>query len=96
MWIITTALGYSPAHGYQTQNRRARTYYSGHQDQIDLEVSDVRSMTNPPVLLQSGHGTPGRTVTARSRDAGGRLVSTFPVRSPILVLMTKRVVLHDP
>lgn len=40
-WLV------SPAHVYQTQNRRARTYNSGHQDQIDLEVSDVRGMTNP-------------------------------------------------
>lgn len=42
---------FSSAHSYQTQNRRARTYYSGHQNQINLEDSDVRGMTNPPVLL---------------------------------------------
>lgn len=42
---------FSSAHGYQSQNRRARTCYSGHQNQINLEVSDVRGMTNPPVRL---------------------------------------------
>lgn len=87
---------FSSAHGCQTQSRRARSCYSGHQNQINLEVSDVHGMTNPPVLFQSGHGTPGRTVTAPSRNAGGRLVSTFPVGSPILVLMTKILALHDP
>lgn len=51
-------------------NKQATTS-SGCQNQINPVVSDVHGMTNPSdMLLQSGHGTPGRKVTALSRNAG--------------------------
>lgn len=58
-------------------------------------VSDVHRMTNPSEVLSPnrGHGTPGRTVTARSRVVGGRVVPTFPSEPPISHggLMTKKL-----
>lgn len=60
-----------------SEDRQAITYFAS-QNQIKPEVSDVRDLTNPSdVPLQSGHGTPDRTVTAPSRDAGRTIGPRF-------------------
>lgn len=99
-WATATGVGYffclracPPGQTVSHKTPGAKIYL------VNLGVSDVCNMTNPSDVRFSklGHGTPGRTGTARARTVGGLLVPTFPVELPLcsLVTMTKKSETHD-